>query len=353
MKLLVLDTILIGPLHKICQTITWIGFEPNFCDWFFQINFCFCMFLVSSSGVTLSTLLVFLCCKSVFAVTQIPKKILILLFWVWQWWIWNSKSQFQSKVLSILKDGNYITQSKIAKLAKICHSPLGHDWEPCVKLAKIGAPAPSGLKCLPLLSITGEKLSFVTFSLSTRWTWTGGQEVWSISISRQKKMSVWSRCRAEVDKAGKDKAPLMLQTADRHLLVLSTLVLLVLLASLGTYHIPHKDVLTSNAGKISTVYLWFSKVAFPSLEFAWPFCKLMEWKHLSPAIQKYSSNWPESCRILLGWQIDQIPKCQHFCWSASLRIGKIPDFLGGSQKVDNWVVSKILALFLTKHQFLR
>ena len=83
----------------------------------------------------------------------------------------------------------------------------------------------------------------------------GGQEVWSISISRQKKMSVWSRCRAEVDKAGKDKAPLMLQTADRHLLVLSTLVLLVLLASLGTYHIPHKDVLTSNAGKISTVYL--------------------------------------------------------------------------------------------------
>ena len=50
----------------------------------------------------------------------------------------------------------------------------------------------------------------------------GGQEVWSISISRQKKMSVWSRCRAEVDKAGKDKVPLMLQTADRHLLVLTT-----------------------------------------------------------------------------------------------------------------------------------
>ena len=68
-------------------------------------------------------------------------------------------------------------------------------------------------------------------------------------------MSVWSRCRAEVDKEGKDKALLMPQTADRHLLVLTTLVLLVLLASVGTYHIPHKDVLTSEAGKISTVYL--------------------------------------------------------------------------------------------------
>ena len=138
---------------------------------------------------------------------------------------------------------NYITQSKIAKLAEICHSPPGHEWEPCVKLAKIGAPAPSGRKCLPLLSITGEKLSFVTFSLSTRWTGPRGQEVWSISISRQKKMSVWSRCRAEVDKEGKDKAPLMLQTADRHLLVPTTLVLLVLYSTVGTvgicWYLPH------------------------------------------------------------------------------------------------------------------
>ena len=56
-------------------------------------------------------------------------------------------------------------------------------------------------------------------------------------------MSVWSRCRAEVDKAGKDKAPLMLQTADRHLLVLTTLVLLVLYGTVGTvgicWYLPH------------------------------------------------------------------------------------------------------------------
>ena len=239
MKLLVLDTILIGPLHKICQTITWIGFEPNFCDWFFQINFCFCMFLVSSSGVTLSTLLVFLCCKSVFAVTQIPKKILILLFWVWQWWIWNSKSQFQSKVLSILKDGNYITQSKIAKLAKICHSPLATSGSHVSNWLKLGLPRHLGSSACHFFRSPEKNCLSSHFHFQP-----GGQEVWSISISRQKKMSVWSRCRAEVDKAGKDKAPLMLQTADRHLLVLTTLlVLLVLYCSVGTvgisWYLPH------------------------------------------------------------------------------------------------------------------
>ena len=96
MKLFVLDTILIGPLHKICPSITWIGFEPNFCYWFVHMNYCFCMFLVSRTGAMLSTLSVFSLlqrCQCFYAVTQIQNKILTFgLSWVVQWWNWMSES---------------------------------------------------------------------------------------------------------------------------------------------------------------------------------------------------------------------------------------------------------------------
>ena len=72
--------------------------------------------------------------------------------------------------------------------------------------------------------------------------------------------------------------------------------------------------------------------------------------------QQFKSTPPIDQSRAVFYLADKLIKFQN----ANISAGQLPwelvkyqIFLCGSQKVDTWVVSKILALFLTKHQFLR